>query len=362
MADLHYSNVLADTIMRRFPDPDSYPYQSWSYPQGFVLWGFIRLYEKNGEQRYRDYVMQYCEEHVSKDGTISGFTGCSLDDIMTGSVLVWAYQHTGEKKYRIACDHVYAAFSDYPRNPDGGFWHGRPLEGEMWVDGLFMGLMFLVRYGAYINQKEACFDETIKQLNIVFARCEKDGTGLLYHAYSARPDTPWANVINGKSHEIWCEGLGWYAMILVDVLGIIPADYPGRDSVLTQLEKLLASLEKVQDTASGLWYQVVDKPRVFGNWHDTSGSAMFLYTFKKADLLELVPKGTYQEVIRKGFEGVKTKFVVDMEGNANIYDACDGLGVQVDYNCYIHFVKNINAKEAVAAVLWASVAMEYEGI
>ncbi len=58
----------------------------------------------------------------------------------------------------------------------------------MWVDGLFMGLMFLTRYGKYVDDKEYCFDETVKQLSIVFDRCEKDGTGLLYHAYSANPE------------------------------------------------------------------------------------------------------------------------------------------------------------------------------
>ena len=67
----------------------------------------------------------------------------------------------------------------------------------MWVDGLFMGQMFLVRYGAYVDgsDRDFCFREAIRQLNLVFDRCEKDGSGLLYHAYSARPGTPWANVV-----------------------------------------------------------------------------------------------------------------------------------------------------------------------
>lgn len=359
-----YSERLAETLMKRFPDPDSYPYLSWSYSQGFMLWGFIRLFEKTGKDSYFSYVKQYCEEHVQADGTVLGFTGVSLDDIMTGSVLAWMYQHTKEEKYRLACNHIRLAFNDYPRNRDGGFWHGRPLEGEMWVDGLFMGLMFLVRYGAYVNEEDRsyCFSEAIRQLNIVFDRCEKDGTGLLYHAYSERPETPWASVINGKSSEVWSEGLGWYAMILVDVLGIIPKDFPGWDSVQKQLEKLLCSLAKVQDSCSGLWYQVVDKINDPGNWCDTSGSAMFLYTFYKARALNLVEPWKYDEVIQKGFEGLKTKYLIDPEGNVNIIDACDGLGVQLNYEFYVRFRKSVNAKEAVAAVLWATAAVEFDAI
>ena len=186
------SECLAETLMRRFPDPDSYPFKSWSYSQGFMLWGFIRLYEKTGKKEYINYISQYCEEHVQNDGEILGFTRFSLDNIMTGSVLVWMYQQTKAEKYRLACRRVRQAFDDYPRNQDGGFWHGRSMRGEMWVDGLFMGLMFLVRYGAYVdeNDRQYCFTEAIRQLNIVFAKCEKDGTGLLYHAYSEQPGTP----------------------------------------------------------------------------------------------------------------------------------------------------------------------------
>ena len=43
----------------------------------------------------------------------------------------------------------------------------------------------------------------------------------------------------------------------------------------------------------------------------------------------------------------------------NIYDACDGLCVQTCYENYVHYPRNVNCKEAVAAVLWAAIAMEY---
>jgi unsaturated rhamnogalacturonyl hydrolase len=272
-----YSQVMAETIMRRFPNPDDFPYRSWCYPQGLMLWGFIRLYEKTGEKKYLDYILSYCEGHVTDKGDVPAFKGDSLDDIMAGSILVWAYTHTKDEKYRIACGHIRRAFDDYPRNPDGGFWHGRNLPGEMWIDGLFMGLMFLTRYGAQIDDAEYCFAETVKQLMVGFECCEKDGSGLLYHAYDEDRRAEWAHKITGKSHEIWCEGLGWYAMILPEVLELMPKETPGWEALCKQLQKLIDGLEKVQDRRSGLWLQVVDKPGHPRNWHDTSGSAMFLY-------------------------------------------------------------------------------------
>jgi unsaturated rhamnogalacturonyl hydrolase len=272
--------------------------------------------------------------------------------------LVWAWEKTGEEKYKIACDRIFKSFGDYPRNSDGGFWHGRELPCEMWVDGLFMGLMFLTRYGKYIGNQEFCFSETVKQLSVIFDRCEKDGTGLLYHAYSEDRKASWAHPITGKSPEIWSEGLGWYAMILADVLELLPADFAGYDRLVMQTEKLIDGLEKVQDRNSGLWYQVVDKPSGPRNWHDTSGSAMFLYAIKKAGLLGIGNKEQCDRIAAKAFEGLKTKCVIDYEGRANILDACNGLGVQQNYDAYVDYRRNINCQEAVAAFFWACVIME----
>jgi unsaturated rhamnogalacturonyl hydrolase len=350
---------MAETIMSRYPDADAYPYRSWTYPQGFVLWGFIRLYEKTGDTRFKKYVMDYCEKHVRPNGDVPAFTGISLDDIMTGSVLVWAWHHTKEEKYKIACGHIRRAFDDYPRNNDGGFWHGRHLPYEMWVDGLFMGLMFLTRYGKYVDDTEYCFSETVKQLSIVFDRCEKDSSGLLYHAYSEDRKTPWAHPVTGKSPEIWCEGLGWYAMILADVLELLPSGHSGYQRIVMQMNKLIDGLEKVQDESSGLWYQVVDKPSHPRNWHDTSGSAMFLYAINKAGLLGVSNNERCAKIAAKAFNGLKTKCLINYEGKADILDACNGLCVQKHYDIYVDYTRNINCQEAVAAFFWACVIMEF---
>lgn len=355
-----YSIVLARTIMARFPDPDDYPYRSWCYPQGFVLWGFARLYEKTGEAAFRDYVLRYCSGHVDAEGNISGFSGVSLDDIMAGSILIWAFQQTGEARYRLACERIRRVFDDYPRNANGGFWHGKQLPGEMWVDGLFMGLMFLTRYGAVIGDADYCFAETVKQLSVVFDCCEKDHTGLLYHAYSENPQTLWAHPISGKAPEIWCEGLGWYAMMLAEALELMPENAQGRDRIAMQMQALARGLELTMDPIQHLWFQVVDKPTTKKNWHDTSGSAMFLFAIHKALRLGALD-GHYAKLCAKAFDGLKTKCHLDMDGKMNVYDACDGLCVQVDYDAYVHFPRAVNCKEAVAAVLWACVEMEYYG-
>lgn len=361
----NYAARLADTLMKRYPRADQYPYKSWTYPQGFMLWGMIRLWEKTGEQKYYDYIMEYVDFHVDSQGNVPKFRGSSMDDMMTGSVLVWALKQTGDPRLLRACEQIRRAFEDYPRNEDGGFWHGRGLTGEMWVDGVFMGQMFLSKYGAYLTdpaESKKCFDETALQLRSIYRHCRKEGTGLLYHAWSQDKKPSWADPQTGRSPEIWCEGLGWYALILAEVLAIFPKDHPEYQGILQQYRELAESLKQEQDEAIGLWYQVVDKKHEADNWCDTSGSAMFLYSLVKGIEMGLLPAEEYQETVRKGYEGVISQMREGSDGLLDVYNACDGLCVQDSYDVYINYPRVVNAKEAVAACLWAVAAVEFSEI
>ncbi|MHB1357250.1 MAG: glycoside hydrolase family 88/105 protein [Anaerolineae bacterium] len=359
MTEVQYWSVqLAKTVMQRFPDPDAYPYKPWSYPQGFLLWGFVKLWESTGEKRYYDYVLGYADRHVDEEGNISGFIGDSLDDMMAGSILVWAYHVTGMNRYRLACDLIRRVFDTCPRLHDGGFWHGQWCPQEMWVDGLFMGLMFIANYGRYVADEAWCFDEIARQFRLAFTHCQVANTGLLVHAWSQNRAASWADPITGRSPEVWSEGLGWYALMLVEALELFPINHPGRPQVMMQLDLLLQSLLATQDQATGLWYQMVDKGGLEDNWHDTSGSAMFVYALQKAVDLGLADKVRYGPPAEKGYRGVVSKAVINDEGLVDILGACDGLCVQDSYRAYIDFPRTVNAKEAVAAFLWAIVECE----
>ncbi len=352
------SIALAETILARFPDPDDIPWRRWCYVQGYYLIGLEKLWQYTRDPRYLAYIQKFADQHVGRDGSLSDFTGESLDDIMAGSALVAVYARTGDSRYRLAADKIRAAFDDYPRNSDGGFWHGKALPHEMWIDGVFMGLMFLVRYGAVIGDRTYCFDEAVRQITTIAEHCRKANSGLFLHGFDESRSAAWADPQTGLSPEIWSEGLGWYALILAETLDLMPTDYPGRAAVLSILVELIEGLTRTQDRAVGLWYQVVDKGERADNWHDTSGSAMFVYAIQRAVDAGYVDASTYGSVARKGYEGILTKARTGGDGLVDIYDACDGLCVQNSYVDYIQYPKQVNAKEAVGGVLWAAAIIE----
>lgn len=357
----NWSVAVAETIMERYPDPDSFPYKSWSYSQGFMLWGVIKLWEYSEDKRYYDYVMKYAESHVDKDGNISGFNGESMDDMMAGIIIVWAYNQTRQDKYKKACENIRMNFDSYPRTSEGAFWHGKNLSYEFWVDGVFMGLIFLSGYGVSFGDSGYCFEEAQRQLKLIYEHCRKGDTGLLYHAWSEDRAAFWCDRISGCSTEVWSEGLGWYALVLAEVLSVMPAPHPGRQQVEAQYKELLQGLKNYQDKKTGLWYQVVDKGDRDDNWHDTSGSAMFLYSIKKAIELGIVGQEDYGNVVESGYKGIISKAILRDSGLVDIIEACDGLCVQKCYSDYVNYEKSINAKEAVAAFLWAATIIEKPG-
>ena len=66
----------------------------------------------------------------------------------------------------------------------------------------------------------------------------------------------------------------------------------------------------------------------------------------------------YEKAIELAWRGLRTKMILNAEGYLDVWDACDGLGVQRTYDEYIGFLKTVNAKEAVAAAFWAAEIME----
>lgn len=367
-----WSVALADTIMARWPDFTKAYFNGWTYVNGYALRGFEMLYQSTGDKRYFDYTKRYLDQFVDANGnflavlTAKGATNRpsfgNLDNMMTGNALVMMYEQTHDERYKMAATKIRRALDTYPRNSDGGFWHNQRMNGQMWIDGVFMGEMFVSRYGKSIGDTAYCWDEVTRQLTVFASRAQVGNSGLYLHGYfepGHGGNVPkWANPQTGLSPEVWSEGLGWYALMLAETLADLPKDHPQRAAVEDILRRLAAGLKRVQDLKTGRWFQVVDKGSQPDNWTDNSGSAMFTYMLQAGINLGLLDKTDYAPVVARGYQGITANARINDRGLVDIYSACDGVGVQVDYAHYINFKKSMNAKEAVAGFLWATAIVE----
>jgi rhamnogalacturonyl hydrolase YesR len=299
---------------------------------------------------------------ANHNGESRPITFGNLDNMMTGNSVVMLYARTRDERYRKAAETIRRALDGYPRNSDGGFWHAKSMPGQMWIDGIFMGQMFLTRYGKSIGDADYCWDEATRQMTVYARRAERDHTGLYLHGVyePGHGDKPcrWADPKTGLSPEVWSEGLGWYALVMAETLADLPPKHPRRLEMENIFRRLAAGLKRAQDGKTGRWFQVVDKGERPDNWTDTSGSAMFTYTIAKGIELGLLDRKEYAPVAEAGYKGISAFAKINNQGLVDIYSACDGVGVQTNYDQYIHYKKSINAKEAVVGFLWATEIIE----
>ena len=144
--------------MARYPDYREAYWKPWSYVRGYVFRGMEMLYRATDERKYIDYMKRYIGHFVDEKGRFHGDVLNTLDNLLLGNGIVGLYEYTHDERYRTAEIQFRRAPDKYPRSSDGRFWHNA--EGpDMWIDGIFMGQMFVIRYGGAIGDAEYCWNE-----------------------------------------------------------------------------------------------------------------------------------------------------------------------------------------------------------
>jgi len=372
-----WSIAAAQSAMARWPDFTKAYFNAWTYVNGYMACALERLYKDTGDKSYMEYIKKYIDTIIDKDGNfmpVTNFKGITqvpnyctnLDGMMTGNTLVMLYEQYKDPRYKIAAEKIRRCLDDYPRNSDEGFWHSNTMHGQMWIDGIFMGQMFLLRYGKSIGDSEYAYNEAITQITDYSKTGARGNTGLYVHGvYEAGHGDRlcrWADSKGGQSPEVWSEGLGWYALVLIEALETIPRSHPRYHELVDIYTRLAAGLKKVQDPKTGGWYQVTDKPQLPDNWLETSGSAMFTYAIQQGINLGLITEEEYGKAVANGYKFITSNAKINKNSLVDIYEACDGVGIQESYEKYINYKKSINAKEAYVGFVWATEIVERKAI
>jgi len=358
MGKTDWSVSMVDSTMKRYPTAQDLG--SWGYAKSLYLYGQYLVYKRTRDPRYLKYIKDWVDDHVDADGVVRSanaqgqvreVTFENLDAMLPGNLLLLLYQETKEAKYKLAADRIRKRFDTYPRTTDGGFWHAntKSREWQLWGDGVFMSMPFLIRYGNMFGDSKYAADETTKQLLIYASHLNDPKTGLMFHAYDESGQTPWSKSATHTSPEIWCRAMGWFGMTLIEVLELLPAKHPRRPQLIAQLNQLVKAWAKYQDKKTGLWFQVVDKGDDPNNWLETSSSSMYTYVTAMAVDRGYVSKA-YRDVATRGYAGVLTKISLDQNGDTNLIDICEGTNV-ADLAYYLARKRNTNDFHGLGAFL-----------
>ncbi len=357
---MKWSVTIAQSFIKRYPDPDSICWRPrtnhFSWQAGYILFAMEKMWKNTGDSVYFNYIKRYVNQQVDEKGNIPGFKSDALDNFLPGYAILFMYGQTHLDKYRIAANKIHDAFLSYPRTSDGLFWHNRSMKGQAWVDGVFMGQIFLARYAMVVGDQENSFNEIVQQMTLIAAHCQK-GNGLLLHGWDESKQAGWADKNTGLAAEVWSEGLGWYAILIADVFDYLPKEHPGYGKLKQIHQRLCQGLKEAQDPKSGMWCQVVDKCNEPGNWNETSGTGMFIYLLKSSINKGTIDASVFQPVVDKAYHSLVTKARRNENGFIDLFD-CSSIGIQKDYQAYISRPKEVSPFAAFGSFILGTSIME----
>lgn len=356
-----WSVLMASSMMQRNPLLS----RRWHYEPGVALLALKQVWLKTGKQEVFDYVKRNIDEFVGPDGSIRTYRleEYNLDQINEGKLLFFLHEMTGDERYKKAAFLLREQLRTHPRTSEGGFWHKQIYPHQMWLDGIYMASPFYAEFARRFGEPEG-LDDVARQITIIEEHTRDAKTGLLYHAWDESRSQRWADPTTGCSPSFWGRAMGWVAMALPDVLDHMPEDHPQRGRLIDIFRETVDALARVQDPASGVWYQVLDQGDRPGNYLESSASCMVAYAVAKG-VRNRYLGNEYLAVARKGYEGILAKFVtVDQQGLVNLNGICAVAGLggtpyrDGSYEYYVSEKVIANEYKGVGPFIMASVEME----
>jgi unsaturated rhamnogalacturonyl hydrolase len=366
--DRPWSQKMADSAMSRWPDGRFVPpgaRWAWNYELGTLLEGMESVWLNTSDPRCYNYIKASVDSFLAPDGSIPTWKPeeNQLDSILMGRQLLLLYGVTLDKRYATAATALYQQLQRQPRTPAGGFWHKQRYPNQMWLDGLYMAEPFYAEYAATFRHPEA-FSDITRQFELVGQHMRDPATGLLYHGWDESRKERWADKQTGLSSEFWARAMGWHMMALVDTLAYYPESEPGRKVLLDELERDVAAVVRQQDGASGLWFQVLNKPTEKGNFLESSASCMFVYALARGVREGYLPP-SYLASAQRGYKGIQGHFVqTNSDATVSLSGTVKAAGLGGDpyrdgsYAYYIGEKVITDDPKGVGAFLLASTEME----
>lgn len=367
-AKTKYYIHLANSEIKRNPEGwmlDFSKVPKWNYCHGLEIQSFLRVWEKTGDQKYFNYAYDFADLMIDKNGVIKGYKAkeYNIDRVNSGKILFPIYAKTKEERFRMAMDSLAGQMETHPRTKDGSFWHKKVYTHQVWLDGLYMACPFLAEYGKTFNKPEL-FDEVALQIIDCHKYLLDPKTGLYYHGWDESRQQKWANPETGLSPNFWSRSIGWYLMAMIDALDFIPTDHPKRTEIISIAQDLAKSIENFRDPKTGMWYQVTDQGDREGNYLESSGSSMFIYSWVKGAQKGYLDK-SYLKKGEKAYNQFVKRFIkTNDDGTISVTDGCAVAGLGGDkkyrdgsFEYYISEPIRDNDPKAVSPFIMVSVLL-----
>lgn len=241
----------------------------WDWPQGIGLYGLLKMMQFQGTEKYKEFLHQWFKQNIAQGLpsrnintttpllTLADLNESYRDPEFENLCVSWA-------KWLMEC---------IPRTREGGFQHVtsangdrqgvRLNESEMWIDTLFMTVLFLNKMGQKYQNQE-WIDESIHQVLMHIKYLYDTHTGLFFHGWSF-------NRMDNFGGIFWCRGNSWFTLGILDYLEMFKGSLNKgvKTFVLDTYKAQVKALKELQSD-SGLWHTVLTDT---SSYEEVSGSA-----------------------------------------------------------------------------------------
>jgi unsaturated rhamnogalacturonyl hydrolase len=262
-------------------------------------WTFAALYDgllaaskTTGDPKYHDAVFHFAER---SNWTLLNERFPHADDQAFGQAYLDLYLEDRKAVRMADTKAIMDRLVVRPDDPDKLLW--------WWCDALFMSPPVLLRMYEITHDK--------KYLDYMDHEWWLT-SGSLYnqenHLYFRDSRYFTQKQANGKP-IFWSRGNGWVMGALVNVLRILPPDYPSRPKYVAQFREMAAEITALQ-SPDGLWRSGLLDPDAY-DLPEVSGSAFFTFGIAYGINEKILDRKTYLPVVEKSWKGMLAHIYAD---------------------------------------------------
>jgi unsaturated rhamnogalacturonyl hydrolase len=262
-------------------------------------WTFAALYDgllaaskTTGDSKYRDAVVHFAE---LSNWTLLNDRFPHADDQAFGQAYLDLYLEDPKPVRMADTKATMDRLVVRPDDPDKLLW--------WWCDALFMSPPVLLRMYEITHDRKY-LDYMDHEWWLTSASLYNHENHLYFR--DSRYFTQ--KQANGKP-IFWSRGNGWVMGALVNVLRIMPAEYPSRPKYVAQFREMAAEIAAIQGP-DGLWRSGLLDPDAY-DLPEVSGSAFFTFGIAYGINEKILDRKTYLPVVEKSWKGMLAHIYAD---------------------------------------------------
>lgn len=327
--------------------------KEWDWPQGVGLYGLMKVMKCLGRKEYKEFLHAWF-----KDNLAQGLGSRNINTTTPLLTLVDLNDYYHDEEFENLClDWANWLMNCLPRTEERGFQHVtsangdrlgvRLNENEMWIDTLFMTVLFLNRMGQKYNRQD-WIDESIHQVLIHIKYLYDKKTGLFYHGWT----------FNGRNNFggiFWCRGNSWFTAGILEYVDMFGGTMNAglKEFIIDTYKAQVKALKNLQ-SKSGLWHTVLDDPT---SYEEVSGSAAIVAGILKGIQMGIL-SDEYLDCVYRGVNAIMDNVAED----GTVLNVSGGTGMGYDAEHYKNILIAPMAYGQSLTILALVKALEYVGL